>query len=162
MARLGYLLLRDGHWEDKQLLPSGWVQAATKRRAEFDREKGYGYLNWVRRRPDIVKTAQGDINVQGYFAYGHHGQFIGVYPELDLLIITTADATDAMRDTYFVPDLLHDFVRRFIFPAFSQSHSPSVEKIIRKPSQSGVGAYLRQHENLLTKSKGNLFRNTTL
>jgi len=128
MARLGYLLLREGRWEDKQLLPPGWVRAATERRVEFDREKGYGYLNWARKRSDIVKTAQGDQNVQGYFAYGHRGQFIGVYPELDLLVVTTADATDATRDTFFVPDLLHDFVRRFVFPAFIPSHSPPVEK----------------------------------
>jgi hypothetical protein len=31
-----------------------------------------------------------------------------------------ADATDATRDTFFVPDLLHDYVRRFIFPAITQ------------------------------------------
>lgn len=128
MARLGYLLLRDGRWEDKQILPMGWVQAASENRVEFDRQKGYGYLNWVRRQSDIVQTAQGDIEVQGYFAYGHRGQFIGVYPELDLLVVTTADANDATRDTFFVPDLLHDFVRRFIFSAIMQSDSPPVKK----------------------------------
>lgn len=128
MARLGYLLLRDGRWEDEQLLPPGWVQSATEYRVEVDRQKGYGYLNWVRRRSDIVQTAQGDQDVHGYFAYGHRGQFIGVYPDLDLLVVTTADATDATRDTYFVPDLLHDFVRQFVFPAISQLHNPPEEK----------------------------------
>lgn len=117
MARLGYLLLRDGRWEDKQLLPENWVHEASKYRVDFDRQKGYGYLNWVRRRPDKVDTAQGEQEVQGYFAYGHRGQYIGVYPKLDLLVVTTADATDPTRDTFFVPDLLHDFVRRFIFSA---------------------------------------------
>ena len=47
LARLGYLMLRDGYWEDQQLLPSGWIKEASQLRAEFDREKGYGYLNWV-------------------------------------------------------------------------------------------------------------------
>ena len=128
MARLGYLLLRDGHWEDEQILPLDWVKEASKYRVEFDRQKGYGYLNWVRRQSDIVKTAQGDVDVQGYFAYGHRGQFIGVYPALDLLVVTTADATDATRDTYFVPDLLHDFVRRFVFSAVKQSNNPPGRK----------------------------------
>ncbi|MBA4746342.1 MAG: serine hydrolase [Muricauda sp.] len=121
MARLGYLLLRDGRWEDKQLMPEDWVKEASKYHVEFDRQKGYGYLNWVRRRPDKVNTARGEQEVHGYFAYGHRGQYIGVYPELDLLVVTTADATDATRDTFFVPDLLHDFVRRFIFSAI-QTH----------------------------------------
>ena len=87
---------------------------------EFDREKGYGYLNWVRNRPDMVKIGAVNQSVKGYFAYGHRGQFIGVYPELDLLVITMADATDATRDTFFVPDLLHDYVRRFVFPSIIQ------------------------------------------
>ena len=115
LARLGYLMLRDGYWEDKQLLPNGWIKEATQLRAEFDREKGYGYLNWVRNRSDIIKMGAVDQSVKGYFAYGHRGQFIGVYPELDLLVITMADATDATRDTFFVPDLLHDYIRRFVF-----------------------------------------------
>ena len=117
LARLGYLLLRDGRWDDKQILPSGWVEAASKHHAEFDRQKGYGYLNWVRKRPDKVKTLEGEIEVQGYCAYGHRGQLIAVYPRLDLLVVTTADATDPTRDTFFVPDLLHDFIRRFVFSA---------------------------------------------
>jgi len=120
LARLGYLMLRDGYWEGKQLLPNGWIKEATKLRAEFDREKGYGYLNWVRNRSDIIKMGAVDQSVKGYFAYGHRGQFIGVYPELDLLVITMADATDATRDTFFVPDLLHDYVRRFVFPSIVQ------------------------------------------
>lgn len=120
LARLGYLMLRDGYWEDKQLLPNGWIKEATQLRAEFDREKGYGYLNWVRNRSDIIKMGAVDQSVKGYFAYGHRGQFIGVYPELDLLVITMADASDATRDTFFVPDLLHDYVRRFVFPSIVQ------------------------------------------
>lgn len=120
LARLGYLMLRDGYWEDKQLLPNGWIKEATQLRAEFDREKGYGYFNWVRNRSDIIKMGAVDQKVKGYFAYGHRGQFIGVYPELDLLVITMADATDATRDTFFVPDLLHDYVRRFVFPSIVQ------------------------------------------
>ena len=120
LARLGYLLLRDGRWEDEQILPTGWVETASKHHAEFDRQKGYGYLNWVRRRPDLVKTSEGEIEVQGYCAYGHRGQLIAVYPALDLLVVTTADATDPTRDTFFVPDLLHDFIRRFVFSAITK------------------------------------------
>jgi len=120
LARLGYLMLRDGYWEDQQLLPSGWIKEASQLRAEFDREKGYGYLNWVRNRSDIIKIGAVDQSVKGYFAYGHRGQFIGIYPELDLLVITMADASDATRDTFFVPDLLHDYVRRFVFPSIVQ------------------------------------------
>ncbi len=119
LARLGYLLLRKGRWQDKQILPQEWVKAASKHHAEFERQKGYGYLNWVRRRPDKIKTSKGEIEVHGYCAYGHRGQLIAIYPKLDLLVVTTADATDPTRDTFFVPDLLHDFIRRFVFSAIN-------------------------------------------
>ncbi|PIB30410.1 hypothetical protein BFP77_04550 [Maribacter sp. 4U21] len=128
LAKLGYLLLRDGIWEDERILAPGWVKAASEHRAAFDRQKGYGYLNWVRKRSDILNTQQGDVEVQGYFAYGHRGQFIGIYPELDLLVVTTADASDATRDTFFVPDLLHDFVRLFIFQSIIKDNRPNGKK----------------------------------
>lgn len=115
LARVGYLLLRNGRWGDEQILPPKWVENSTKQRVGVDRQKSYGYLIWIRRHPDLVQTASGEKYVNGYFAYGHRGQFIGIYPELDLLVITTADTSDSTRDTYFVPDLLHDFVRQFIF-----------------------------------------------
>jgi hypothetical protein len=91
------------------------VKASQQPHATFDRLKRYGYLMWVRSRTDNVQGR----DVQGYFPYGHRGQYIGVFPDLDLLVIPTADASDPKRDTFFVMDYLHDYVRNFIFPAIT-------------------------------------------
>jgi CubicO group peptidase (beta-lactamase class C family) len=113
LARLGFLYLNDGMWDGKRILPAGWVDETRQNLERFDATKGYGYLTWVWSNPDTV----GSRSVPGYFAYGHRGQYIGIYPELDLLVVTSADATDASRETYFVQNYIHDFVRLFIFPA---------------------------------------------
>ena len=113
MARLGYLYLNNGYWDGNQILPADWVEESQQPHATFDRLKRYGYLMWVRNRPDTVQ----DREIRGYFPYGHMGQYIGIFPDLDLLVITTADASDPTRDTFFVMDYLHDYVRNFIFPA---------------------------------------------
>ena len=60
MARVGYLMLREGRWNDRQIVPGDWVEESTSaltRRSEMNPENlksgafGYGYLWWVIRRP---------------------------------------------------------------------------------------------------------------
>jgi CubicO group peptidase (beta-lactamase class C family) len=115
LARLGYLYLNNGMWDGRQVVPAPWVEKSRTKHMDSDGLKGYGYLMWVRQRPDDV---QGH-SIQSYFPYGHRGQYIGIYHDLDLLVVTSADATDATRNTFFVMDYMHDYVRRFIFPAIT-------------------------------------------
>lgn len=57
-AKLGQLYLQQGRWRGEQLLPEGWVQAATRRpepwlRAEaINGVRGYGYHLWLPPQPD--------------------------------------------------------------------------------------------------------------
>ena len=80
VATLGLLLLRDGRWQGRQLLPAGWV--ADLRRPRFiprdpypDWRIGYGYQVWVSRH--------------GYRGDGAYGQFCLVLPEQDAVLVTT-------------------------------------------------------------------------
>jgi CubicO group peptidase (beta-lactamase class C family) len=79
MARFGYLYLRNGVWEDQQIIPSSWVQQSTTLQASGMFK--YGYL-W--RIGD-----EGD-----YYAMGYRGQFILVSPKLDLVVVFTGDLED--------------------------------------------------------------------
>lgn len=115
IAKLGYLYLNYGYWDGNQILTSEWVKDSSSKHASFDRLKAYGYLMWVRQKPDTFKG----MKIHTYFPYGHRGQYIGIIPELDLLVIMSADATDATRDTFFVMDVIHDFVRLHVFPAIT-------------------------------------------
>ena len=90
MARLGYLMLREGRWKDKQILSRAWVRTTTRpfttlREAESAKTAyfnfGYGYLWWVWDAPYDNGALQG-----AYSATGAFGQFITVIPKLDLVI----------------------------------------------------------------------------
>ncbi|MDH4196440.1 MAG: beta-lactamase family protein [Candidatus Aminicenantes bacterium] len=90
MARLGYLMLREGNWAGKQLVPRDWVKKITSpvtrleemNPAPFRKGRlGYGYLWWVFDGPEAVGPYEG-----AYTGSGAGGQFITVVPKLDLVI----------------------------------------------------------------------------
>jgi CubicO group peptidase (beta-lactamase class C family) len=75
MARLGLLMLRQGRWRDRQIIPAEWVRCSTSVRtpsAEMQNsDLGYGYLWWV------WENAAGPYR-GAYTATGSYGQFITV------------------------------------------------------------------------------------
>jgi CubicO group peptidase (beta-lactamase class C family) len=90
MARIGYLMLRNGRWKQQQIIPPDWVKTSTAvfttnkeavqhKTAHFD--FGYGYLWWVWDKPYKSKYYEG-----AYTATGAFGQFITIIPKLDLVI----------------------------------------------------------------------------
>ena len=108
MARIGYLMLRNGRWKDKQITSENWVTTITtsftsaKEMKEFKspyykdgaymRYFGYGYLWWVWDTPDNKGAYEG-----AYTAQGNFGQYITVLPALDLVI---AHKTKAAYERY--------------------------------------------------------------
>ena len=96
MAKLGYLYLRDGVWEGRQIVSSAWVKAATEKHTSTDGPLGYGYQWWTY------------PHWGAYAALGRYGQMIFVVPDLDLIVVTTAaadghDAIFGLIDQYIVP-----------------------------------------------------------
>lgn len=88
MARFGQLLLNDGMWEGKRILPEGWVKKASSRLADNsvdikygddpDVNAGYGMQFWINR------------DGKSFRADGMLGQYALVLPEQDAVIVTTA------------------------------------------------------------------------
>lgn len=90
MARIGYLMLREGNWEGRQIVPRGWVRESTRpvtRVSEMNPEPrrsgpfGYGYLWWVFDRPELGEAYRG-----AFTGLGAIGQHILVMPALDLVV----------------------------------------------------------------------------
>ena len=90
MARLGYLMLRNGKWQDRQVIPVEWVRHSTEvviPIAEMHPETmqsgpfGFGYMWWVWDGPFASGPSRG-----AYTASGAHGQWITVLPALDLVV----------------------------------------------------------------------------
>lgn len=80
MAKLGYLWLNDGRWEDRQLVPAEWMRAAVQAQSQpARRNEKYGYGLWIHpdRQPPLFE------------ANGRGGQRISVVPEKNLVVVFT-------------------------------------------------------------------------
>ncbi len=116
LAKLGYLYLRKGVWDGKQLVPAAWVEASTRKQVEtanLDKsptisdgdplgKHGYGYFWWME-------------DFGGYSAVGRGSAFVFVTPEKDLVVVFTG-----MPDDPFVPRAM---MRDFILPAIRSDAS---------------------------------------
>jgi CubicO group peptidase (beta-lactamase class C family) len=77
MAKLGYLYLNGGWWDDRRILSAGWVDAATSPQITAGTlNDSYGYQWWV--------------DDETYSALGFGGQYIIVEPELDIVAVFTS------------------------------------------------------------------------
>lgn len=90
MARIGYLMLREGRWNGHQIVPAAWVKESTRaltRVGEMNPVRrrvgpwGYGYLWWVWDGKDATGAFAG-----AYSGVGVVGQYITVLPALDLVV----------------------------------------------------------------------------
>ena len=82
MAKLGLLYLHGGAWDGRQIVPAEWVRASLTPRVDVAPGKQYGYQWWL-------------YDTHGaYTALGHGGQTIFVIPDLDVIVVTTADIPD--------------------------------------------------------------------
>ena len=82
MAKIGYLWLRGGVWEGKQILPASWIEGV--RKADIDmRESWASDLRYARQFWAMPRR-------DAFMAVGRHGQFIVVVPRLDIVAVVTS------------------------------------------------------------------------
>jgi CubicO group peptidase (beta-lactamase class C family) len=97
MAKLGYLLLKDGRWEENELLPSWYVQECGKPCFQTDWTLGqYGLMWWIK---------DGTLAANGW-----GGQRILTHRGKNLVIVTQGEANTAKSKDY-------DIVETVILPA---------------------------------------------
>lgn len=95
LARFGYLMLRDGAWDDEQVVSSDFVEAATGT-PSTPLNAAYGYLWWLNHEgpissPLAATTGAGDgttregrlapgVPADAFWALGFHNQIVAVVP----------------------------------------------------------------------------------
>ncbi len=82
MAKIGFLMLQNGSWEETQLISEEWVKKSIMEHVSITHsaQYAYGYLWW------LSKT-----DIRHIQAHGWHGQNIYVIPEKDLVVVFTSD-----------------------------------------------------------------------
>lgn len=88
MAKVGQLLLQQGIWNGKQLVSKEWISKMTSKKIDTPKEMGkygYGYQVWISARKN------------SYQFNGMLGQNVIVYPDINMVIVTTAGNSELFQ-----------------------------------------------------------------
>jgi len=80
LARFGYLMLREGIWEEQQLVPKRWIEMSTRTSQRLNESWGYGW--WVNSTAKLLPGMPKDT----FAARGYHSNQCYVVPSLDLVV----------------------------------------------------------------------------
>jgi CubicO group peptidase (beta-lactamase class C family) len=95
LAKIGYLFLRNGVWDGRQIVDAGWVKASVAPAADVPESPGvkYGYQWWL--------FEYGGDSRLAWAAAGWGGQILIAVPEHDLVLVFTGwnilDETPKLR-----------------------------------------------------------------
>ena len=106
MAKFGFLYLHNGSWDGSQVLPEEWVAESTSKKITVDESQDYGYLFWLKTVRDTSKSKE----YYEYHAAGSGGQYISVIPDLDMVVVITADDRSTSKDGANTFDIITDYV----------------------------------------------------
>jgi CubicO group peptidase (beta-lactamase class C family) len=122
MAKIGYMMLKDGKWKGQRVVSKEWVEESTKRYMD-SLEIGYAYQWW------IGETTVNKQTIEVLFASGHGGQKIFIIPKLDLVVAFTSEVFNSKGHSG--PE---GFLLKYIIPSIIPSISP--KKAIKLPLES--------------------------
>ncbi len=88
LLKIGVLILNNGVWQGKQIISENWISESTKSRINLSRQRGYGYY-W-----NNMKYGFQGKSENATFIPGSGGQFLAVFPSIDIVIVFTAGIYD--------------------------------------------------------------------
>lgn len=115
-AKFGQLFLQRGVWGGRELVAADWIAAATRSQAQSN--PGYGYQWWLN-HPDAADGDWAALPEDTYFALGHNGQYVAVFPKLDMVVVRLGE--------YVVPETTDWIAEHGLFGAgvFSDHIGPT-------------------------------------
>ena len=118
MAKLGFLYMKLGRMFGEQIVPADWVEESLTNYTNFSgtnnwgdlHNVNYGYLWWL-----------GEINNHKVFlAIGYGGQFVINFPDLNMIVVTTADSNLGWGTADEHERSILSIVADYIVPAVNQ------------------------------------------
>jgi CubicO group peptidase (beta-lactamase class C family) len=115
MAMLGYLYLKNGKLNDQQIVPESWIDLTLSPSTnmahpnEWGAFKNYNYAYlWL----------LGQINQYDLFmGYGYGGQFVVVFPDLNLIVVSTAKSEVDPDKSTIQEWAIFEIISKYILPA---------------------------------------------
>lgn len=100
LARFGYLMLRRGKWNEKQLISEWWVDLATKTSQEHNPD--YGYTWWV----NTNGTNWPAIPCDAYALAGYRINRCYIIPSLDLVVVRIGSGPPAWEERGLISEIV--------------------------------------------------------
>ena len=135
MARFGWLFLKKGNLDGRQIIPEDWVEETTREDTPFISTYGvltdqaYGYGWW------LAKMGGYDVT----HAAGHYGQRILLFPELNTVVVTSVEPAGIWGSPYSY-DVLNVVLNTIIRPIRNflgdPPYSPRHPKVVRREDRS--------------------------
>ncbi len=103
IAKIGYLYLREGNWNGRQLVTADWVKASVAPSASINQTMKYGYKWWlIPYGPDKTKYA--------WCCRGFGGQSVVIIPEYDMVAVFTGWTIIEGDPSLDVPEIIKRIV----------------------------------------------------
>lgn len=113
MLKFGLLYANKGQWQGKQLISQNWVNASLKNYLILENhpeKNGYGFLWWH------YSYKVGNRNIESIEARGAGGQYIFIFPALDMVVVVTSG--NFRNGRVWQPEKI---VENYILPAFVEN-----------------------------------------
>ena len=135
MAKIGYMMLKNGNWKGKQIVSRKWAQESTKAQVSAGLY-GYGYQWW--RGQTIANNQVIDV----YWAWGLGGQFMFVFSAMDIVAVFNAKVWKNPGNSKRAFNML----TQYIIPAVMPPGPPQkIVKLEPKVLDTYVGTYTFKH-----------------
>lgn len=106
ILKIGQLLLQNGEWDGRSIVSKEWLEASFTPHAYVNEQIGYGYHWWL----PSHRVPGTDREVHSIVAGGHGGQWLMIFPDRDLILVTTGGS-------FFKDDQSYLWIHRYFFPA---------------------------------------------
>jgi CubicO group peptidase (beta-lactamase class C family) len=134
MAKLGYLFLNNGTWNDTQIVSEEWVSQASEGKIYLSDRTEYGYQWWV------------FPLIDAYLALGWAGQIIMVIPEHDIVAVFTSSLDES---DFPFREFAADYIIKASEEGYTESASITLISIILPLSFCTlVFALIKKHDKL--------------
>ena len=144
VLKFGYLLLKEGSINGKQLVPASFIREATSCLTETavtgpipSESCGYGYMIWQNEKGS-------------YVLYGMGGQLVVILPEEQLILVTTADTQGISGGNQLIYDAfyadIYDPLRKKREVTFSSEAASALPKKLQNLSLSPLSCFVAGKE----------------
>lgn len=106
LAKIGQLILNKGSWNNTQVITSDWISNSTAKKLNRSSTFGYGYY-WQQTEFSIDQK-----NYSSILAWGDGGQFLFIFPDLNLVVVSTAGNYGKGQD-----QVIFEILNQYLLPA---------------------------------------------